>query len=411
MSAEAESFVFGPQGSVHTGTGHQFNGPVFGFDPFQRLVRVGRDPRIVAREQLLLLHQRFVEPRHFGRARELLADNRSVLLTGAPGSGRRAAAQMLLYRLPGPKVQIRELPDGDPDQPELDAKLVDSGQRLLLDLSTSEERTDYGVLLAQLPSYRAEVQKRGAHLAVVLPRSRKHYVGLELVSSVVDILRPDGREVFRRYLRCDGTTRDAQLDFDELTALLCSEPMERIAKLAGLVRLAKESEPAKEFPRWLREALAAWTERSGEVAKQVKDLCSGQQRALLLTTAMFSGAHADAVFESTSRLCELVGHTADDRSRLQQEGLAERLAEIEAKTDAAGRVRFTPLAYDRAVCTYFWTNYSTPICGNPFATGWGPRSDTGRSAAKTGTRWSPGSPSRRCVPTGPTTYGSWPNAG
>jgi hypothetical protein len=84
MSAEAESSVFRPRGSVNTGTGHQFNGTVFIVDSSQRLVRVGRDPRTVEREHLDWLNQRFVEPEHYGRARELLAGNGGVLLTGAP---------------------------------------------------------------------------------------------------------------------------------------------------------------------------------------------------------------------------------------------------------------------------------------------------------------------------------------
>ncbi|MGH3870439.1 MAG: hypothetical protein ACRDSR_02825 [Pseudonocardiaceae bacterium] len=350
MSTEAESFVFGPQGPVHTGTGHQFIGLEF----LQGLVRAGRDPRAVPREHLPWLHRRFVEPHRFGRARESLAKHRSVLLTGAPGSGRRAAAQMLLYRLPGAEIQIRELPDGDPDKPELDAKAVDSGQRLLLDLSTGEE-TFYAMVLELLSSYRHEVRDRGAHLIVVLPHSRKHYLGSEFGSSVVDIVRPKGREVFRRYLRFDDITRDAQLDADQLT-LLRSEPMQRIAELAGLVRLAQEAEPKKELQHWLSQAFTAWTTRSDEVATQVKALHSGQQRALLLASAMFSGAHADAIFDSTSKLCRVIQHPADDRPRLEQEGFAERLAEIGGETDVAGRVHFKSLAYDRAVRTYFWVN-------------------------------------------------------
>jgi hypothetical protein len=363
MSADAESFVFDSSGPVNTGTGYQFNGPAFILDSLQRLVRVGRDPRHVAREHLYWLNQRFVEPRHYGRARELLADSGSVLLTGAPGGGRRATAQMLLHRLSNAEGQIRELPDADTggpsDGPLLDAHAVDSGERLLLDLSTSEDEETYcGVVLRQLPSYRAVVQDRGAHLVVVLPYSRKQHLGSELGPSAVEIVRPDGKEVFQLYLRCDGIPRDAQLSVDELTTQLQSEPMRHVAELAGLVQLAKESEPTQTFPHWLREALAALTKRSNKVAEQMKKLLgSGQQRALLLTTAMFSGAHADAIFESTSRLCKLVGHPADDRSRLEREGLAERLTEIGATTDDAERVRFTLLAYDRAVCTHFWTNF------------------------------------------------------
>ncbi|MBV8541121.1 MAG: hypothetical protein JO364_07820 [Pseudonocardiales bacterium] len=361
MGAEAESVLFGPQGPVHSGTGDQFNGLTFILDSHHRLVRVGRDPRTVEREHLYLLNQRFVEPHPYGKARELLARNRSVLLTGAPGSGRRATAQMLLYRLPpSAEVQIRELPDADTggpsDGPVLDASEVDSGQRLLLDLSAKGEPYS-AVVLEQLPSYRDVVRDRGAHLAVVLPNSWEHYLSSELGSPVVDIVRPNGREVFRRYLRFDDITRDAQLDVGELTELLCSESMERIAKLAGLVRFTKESEPRKEFQHWLSEAFAAWTKRSDEVAKQAKELRSAQQCALLLTSAMFSGAHADAIFDSASRLGQVIRYPADDRPRLEQEGLTEQLAEIGSRTDDAGRVRFTPLAYDRAVCTHFWTNY------------------------------------------------------
>ncbi|MGH3431060.1 MAG: hypothetical protein ACRDQZ_26400, partial [Mycobacteriales bacterium] len=277
------------------------------------------------------------------------------VLTGEPGSGRRAVAQMLLYRLPGTEFQIRELPDGDPDQPELDATMVDSGQRLLLDLSTRDETYCAGVL-EQLSSYRHAVRDRGAHLVVVLPNSRKHYFSSELGSSVVDIIRPNGMEVFQRYLRWDDVTRDAQLDVGELLELLCSEPMQRIAELAGLVRFFKESEPAKGFLRWRDNALAALTKYSNEVTEQVKGLGSGQLRALLLTTAMFNGAHGDAIFTSTARLCEVIGHPADDKSRLEQADLAEQVAEIGVTIDSAGRVYFKRLAYDRAVRTHFWTN-------------------------------------------------------
>lgn len=88
----------------------------------------------------------------------------------------------------------------------------------------------------------------------------------------------------------------------------------------------------------------------------MQKLRSSPQRALLLTTAMFSGAHADAIFAAASTLCERVEQPEDDRPRLEWEGLAERFEEIKAKADDAGRVHFTPLAYNQAVLTYFWTN-------------------------------------------------------
>ncbi|MGH8905350.1 MAG: hypothetical protein ACRD0K_02235 [Egibacteraceae bacterium] len=360
MSPDTESHVFYPRGPMHTGTGDQFNAPVYIVDQSrERLVLVG-EPRAVAREQVCWLHPRFVEPPGYGRARELLADNGSVLLTGPPGSGRRAAAQMLLHRLPDADGLIRELPDtlDSLGEPVLDGSLVEAGERLLLDLSASDEEEN-GAVLRQLPSYRVVVRERGAHLVVVLPGSRMHHLGLEFGPSVVEIGRPDGMEVFQRYLRSDGirVSRE-QLGADELTKQLRSAPMLRIAELAILVHRSRKLEPAQAFPHWLGTALAALTERSDEVAKQVKELrCSGQLRALLLTTAMFSGSRADAVFGATSTLLEAVEQPEDDRPRLEREDLAEQLAEIGAKADDAGRVRFALLAYDRAVRAHFWTNF------------------------------------------------------
>jgi hypothetical protein len=366
MSAGAESFVRYSRGPMNTGTGHQFNGLTFVINTLEQLVRRGRDPRHIAREHLLWLHRRFIEPSHFGRAGERLEVNGSVLLTGAPGSGRRSAAQMLLYRLPGAEVQIRELlPDADPEDPSgkpmLDASAVDSGQRLLLDLSTTTKDDNdekyCAEVLEQVPSYRDVVRERGAHLVVALPRSHQHYLDLEFESSVVDIVRPKGREVFQRYLRSDGIQpTSAQLDVNKLTEQLDSAPMRHIANLARLVQCFKEAEPRQEFSHWLSEALKALTGYSGDIAEQMTYLRSGQQRALLLATAMFSGAHADAVFEATSTLRKTVQHPEDDRPRLEREDLAAQLTEIKAKADDAGRVRFELPDYDRAVRIHFWTN-------------------------------------------------------
>lgn len=359
MSTGPESFLFDPSGPVNTGIGHQFNGVTFILDPSgQRLVRAGPDPRVVAHEHLCWLHQRFVEPRGYGLARELLASTGSVVLTGAPGSGRRATAQMLLHELPNAQGPIRELPDASElsdssEEPALDGSTVDRGQRLLLDLLVRNER-ECRVLLDQLPSYRVVVRQRGAHLAVVLPHSRESHVSLELGPSLVDIERPDGLEVCQRYLRIDGIkiSRE-QLGVHELTKLH-SASMTYVAYLAGLVQCAREAEPEQSFTHWLHVALA---ERSDEVAKQLAVLRSGQQRALLLTAAMFSGAHADAVFAAASELRNIVQHPPDDRPILEREDLAEQFAEIGVTADDAGRVCFTTLAYDRAVLMHFWINF------------------------------------------------------
>lgn len=357
MSTDTESFLFDPQGPVHSGTGDQFNRI---FNLSMSAQRLMRGLRTVASEYLSWLDRRFDTPGNFGRALDLLADNGNVLLTGVPGSGRRAAALMLLHRMHDTLGTVRELEDSDAsgasDGPVLDADTVDSGQRLLLDLSISEE-SNYRRRLGELSSFCTVVHERGAHLVVVLPHSRQHYLGSELRSSIVQIVRPNGRRVFQLHLRNDGIGfTSEQLDTDELTEQL-SEPMQHIANLAELVCLARESKPTQTFPYWLHEALAALTERGDQVAKQMTQLRSSQQRTLLLAAAMFSGAPADAVFDATSTLCKTIRHPEDERPPLEREGLTEQLAEIDAKTDDAGRVGFTLLAYDQAVRAHFWTNF------------------------------------------------------
>jgi hypothetical protein len=323
----------------------------------QSLQRVG-EPRVVAYEHLRWLHPRFVEPANYGRVQELLADNGSVLLTGPPGSGRRATAQMLLHRLPDADGLIRELPDRlDSGEPTLDGNAVEAKERLLLDLSTSDER-DYVTVLRQLTLYRDAVHERGAHLIVVLPHSRAHHLSAELGPPNMQISRPDGEEVFLRHLRSDGIWVGKEQLGDGLTEHLDAAPMRDIAYLALLVHRSSEAEPTLAFPHWLDQALEALTQWSDEVAKQVRKLRrSGQHRALLLATAMFSGAPAQAVYGATSELLKVFDYPQDDRPRLEREDLAEQLAKIRAKADSDGRVNFIQLAYDRAVRTHFWTYF------------------------------------------------------
>lgn len=357
MSPDAESYVLGPRGPVHTGPGDQYNVWVNYYDRVRDLFV--RELRAVPHEHVSWLYPRFVEPRNYGQAQGLLEDNGSVLLTGAPGSGRRAAAQMLLHDPSGAGGLIRELPDtSDSGKPVLDGSQVEANERLLLDLTTSEEKAN-GTLLGKLGAYRAVVRERGARLVIVLPPSQTHHLGAELGPPPVVIGRPNGTNVFQRYLGSDRIpfSRD-QLDAQDLADLLRRGPMRHIAKLSGLVQLASELEPAQAFPDWLGEALAALTERSAKVTKRVKKLRLSEQRALLLTTAMLSGAPADAVFGATSELLEAVKHPKDDElPLLERRGFTEQLTEIGAITDGAGRVGFTRLAYDRAVRTHFWANY------------------------------------------------------
>jgi hypothetical protein len=83
-------------------------------------------------------------------------------------------------------------------------------------------------------------------------------------------------------------------------------------------------------------------------------MTGGPQRALLLTTAMLHGAHADAVHSATTLLLHAVDHPMDDRPPLEHADLAIRLEEASAGLTQHGAVRFKELEYDTAVRTHFW---------------------------------------------------------
>jgi hypothetical protein len=95
-------------------------------------------------------------------------------------------------------------------------------------------------------------------------------------------------------------------------------------------------------------------DRGPQVAKHVAAMTGGPQRALLLTTAMLHGAHADAVHSATTLLLHAVDHPMDDRPPLEHADLAMRLEEASAGLTQHGAVRFKELEYDTAVRTHFW---------------------------------------------------------
>jgi hypothetical protein len=345
-------------GPLHTGQGHQY---IFQSGPDVRNRRPpGRDRHAMARDDLIRLLRRFVPLPDTGRALAMVDENGTVLLTGARGSGRHATARMLLYRLSGPRSRLQELADRSavPDEPVLDADAVEAGDLLLLDLSNTEDDR-YRALLPRLSWYRAEISERGAHLAVVLPPDRERSLPGDLASLVVSIGRPDGLLVLRGHLRADQIPFQAdQLGAPALLPYLTSGPIRDIAALATLVRTARDrAGSAGAFPDWLAVALKAMSDQDGDVATQLRDLPDGRQRALLLTSAMLSGAPADVVHHATARLLDTTGFPADDRPALARPSLSEQLSAIKVETDRAGRVRFAALGYDRAVRTHFWTNF------------------------------------------------------
>ncbi|MGW1786857.1 hypothetical protein ACWCQQ_48570, partial [Streptomyces sp. NPDC002143] len=77
-------------------------------------------------------------------------------------------------------------------------------------------------------------------------------------------------------------------------------------------------------------------------------------RALLFTTAMLHGAHADVIHRSAALLLSTLNTPRDKTPLLEGKDLAERLKEIGAAARPDGHVRFDRLDYDASVRVHFW---------------------------------------------------------
>ncbi|HEV7980966.1 hypothetical protein [Amycolatopsis sp.] len=341
-----ETLVTGAQGPVHAGSGNQYivNGP--GPD-WKSLFRKAPPPRIIGTDFLKWLAPRFVEPKGYGEARDKLEDSGIVLLDGLPGSGRQTVATMLLHRSPDGRFhKLSDRPD-DGESPVLDVDGLEKRDRLLLDLSESDEQT-YLSIQRELPAYRVAINEKDARLVVVLPAASGYLLEPEFRSLVATTHRPDGSAVLLRYLKTAGTAYSpADLGTAEVKEILDRAPMREVAKLAELTNTGEG----------LKKAASALRDRAEDVAKMVKRLRLGRQRSMLLTVAMLSGAPADTIFEANTDLLVTLGHPIGRIPRLEQAGLGEELARIDAEIDSARRVRFDTPAYDEAVRTHFWDNF------------------------------------------------------
>ncbi|MDG9716398.1 hypothetical protein [Streptomyces sp. DH24] len=349
-----------PRGPVNNGVGSQY---VFYGAGVDWMIRKGVESLRIVREDRVRLADRFVPPLGYRIAADRLEKPGSVVLLEAPpGSGRRAAAIMLLHGL-GEEggadeegVRFEELPATDKDEAPLSPG---EGDRFLLDLSDFTDEEAYAKAQRRLAVCRSQVQEAMAHMVVVLPSGMEHAHAPDLEPHTVTLGRPRGLAVITRHLRMDRMVfRPADLRSADLQRLCERSPMRELARLARLVRAARDSGRfGVDFAGWLDQAMHAVTDRAGEVGQQVATVRAAPERALLLATAVFEEARADTVYEAWHSLMRTVGHEEEATPELARTDFGERLKALGIERDTDGRLRFGRLAYADAVRAYFWANF------------------------------------------------------
>lgn len=317
-----------------------------------------RSPRANPVDDLERIWQRFVYPPGFGRARDLLERYRIVLLDGAPGSGRVAAAKTLLYEVSSGGEQFRELLwEEKKDRRRLDPDHVGDNDRLWLDLSCVKEWV-WCDAQDELPAVCNAVIDHGAYLVIVLPHNRIERLR-QGFGCHAEIGRPAALEVLRRHLHLvdiPGATTSPTTSL--LTSYLNSDPPIRdIAAFAELTARARENTGDRGgFPAWYAAAYKVLTGRGQEVAERVAKLNEGPQRALLLSTAMLHDAHADHVYRAATMLLNMVKYPEEKLPLLERSDLFQRFSDIGVEIDSNRHVRFKELGYGSAVCAHFWNH-------------------------------------------------------
>ncbi|WP_329175139.1 hypothetical protein [Streptomyces sp. NBC_01477] len=358
MTEQDHVTVNDPRGPVNNGPGHQ-NVYYVGAD---WMIRKGVETLRITREDRVHLADRFVPPVGYRIAAEHLEKPGSVVaLRAAPGCGRRAAAIMLLHGLGedgggDEGARFEELPATDKDEVPL---TPGEGDRFLLDLSGIADEEVYAEAQRRLAVRRSQVQEAGAHMVVVLPSGMEHAYAPDLEQRPVTLGRPRGIAVVTRYLRMDRMRfRSADLGSADLQRLCDRSPMRELARLAGLVRTARDSGRfGTDFAEWRDQAMHAVTDRLGEVGQQMATVVAASDRALLLTAAVFEEVDADIVYEAWHGLMATVKQEEEATTELAQTDFGKRLAALKIERDPAGRLHFGQLAYADAVRTYFWTNF------------------------------------------------------
>jgi hypothetical protein len=368
------AIITDPRGLTHAGTGHLLQnstlnaGPVVNNYVTQRVVEAALGQQRSARLDAVIseiesLRAVFVRPVGFDQLqRRLELPGASLVLTGPSGSGRRTAAKILLYPSAGAASALRLLSKDDlTDQEPLSPDDITEGDRLLLDVSDVEEGAAFARLQNDLLRCVAITEQRKARLIILIPLHRDTLLHDDLRGLICRIKRPDSWQVLAAHLRpFDLPVPDrSQVDSADLSDLE-QLPLRSIAKVADLLRQAREQDGGGDVRTWFRAALAATADHAEAVSTFVGGLESVEQRTLLLAAAMAEDGKTDTVFSAQNGLHRRLGYKVPvEIHRIAEPGITDRIRELDCfqTTEGFGRIRFRQLAFGQAVLAHFWDAY------------------------------------------------------
>jgi len=364
VAGDLGSAIFGAKGPVNSGSGPQLNTSGNGHQYYigetaseRRTLHLG-----VTGHRVGWLRHRFVEPGNYHEATRGLAESAGiVLLAGPPGCGRRTAAQMLLCPDPDLECSITlvpvELDQGDEGYRPFDGDDVDTGDRLLLDLSETDRRA-FRKHQDRLHVLQPAVDKKMAKLVVILPA---HHETLrdDFASLRVTISRPDGIAVIDKHLRAAKLEVDTAVLEDQRRRLL-SLSMAEIEQVVARVVEVSKSAPDGGLADWLAEALNGRAQREAHIQDLLSSKPQAPPRVLLLTAAMLENAPVECVFRAHRDLLGILEfQPSEERTGIEFETVDQALVDMTAKHELSPsrRLAFADPELGATLLTYYWDQF------------------------------------------------------
>lgn len=357
LSGDVGTVVTDPRGNVNSGSGTQWNLVVSGWTP-PVAVRQAVGIRAVL-AGLEFLHRVFVRPPGFEALRERLArPGSAIVLTGPPGSGRRAAAQVGLCPDVDGVSALRFLSSADLAGDErLTAEDISAGDRLLLDVSDLDSEAFVG-RQSDLVNCVSIVGQQRASLVILVPDHLQRQLHDDLQVLRLRIEYPDRWAVLDAHLRhgFQLSLRRSSVSSDE-RALVGRLPLRDVARVAKYLDETRDQRLAG--TDWLKAALAGLEDQEQAVIEVFEELRTVEDRTLLLTAAMLEAGSVDSVYFAERGLHAVLGYRpATDDHRLAQAGITDRIRRSGNQLRLAeGTVRFVRPAFGTALLDHFWDAY------------------------------------------------------